>query len=135
MGDKILVGNFQMGLHNIRLYADPEGTGGHVDLRPLDQGPAKIVVGINDEAWPNVYSTLLHEVYELALIDQSTRYAHRPAFSDESSNYIFIVTHNQLDEAHTRVAWFLVKSMKDFKKAYDKFWKEKRAVERKKKKK
>src|SRR5260370_42625329 len=134
MGE-ILIGNFQLGLHNIRLYAEQDGTGGHVDLRPEDKGPAKIVVGADDSNWSDVQSTLLHEVYELVLIDQSTRYTQRPAFSDESSNYIFLLTHNQLDEAHTRVSWFLTRALGSFKKAYHKIWKQKRADARKKKKK
>src|SRR5258708_7036630 len=107
--------------------------GGHVDLKPDDKGPAKIVVGANDN-WSDVQSTLLHEAYELVLVDLSTRYTQRPAFSDESSNYIFLLTHNQLDESHTRVSWFLTRALGSFKKTYHKIWREKHAVRKKKKK-
>lgn len=133
MGELIEVGTFQLGLHNIRLFADPDSTGGHVNLRPEDHGLPRIVVGVDDQNWSDIQATLLHEAYEAVMIDLGTRYSQRPSFSDESSNYIFLLTHNQLDEAHTRVSWFFTKAVPPFKKVYHKAWRDKRAAERKKK--
>lgn len=134
MGELIEVGKFQLGLHNIKLYLDPNKAGGRVNLRPNDQGTAHIVVGIDDENYSDVQTTLLHEAYEAAMIDIGVRYSPSPSFSDESSNFVFLLTHNQLDEAHTRVSWFFTRALPHFRRAYNKAWRDKRAVRRKKKK-
>jgi hypothetical protein len=123
---ELLVGNFKLGLHNVRLYANPDGIGGHVDILPQDQGPSKIVIGINDPNWADVQGTLLHEIYEAVFIDLNVRFGKRPSFSEEASNFLFVMTHNEFDEAHSRVSWFLKSAFEPFKKMYLKIQRDKK---------
>jgi hypothetical protein len=113
---KKLVGVYQLGFRNVELFADTEEDGGHVSLNPGKI--TEIVVGIH-MPWADCIGTLLHEVYECVLVDMSTRYKQMPSYSFDSSDFIFLLTHNQLSEAHERVANFLVDAEKDFAKMYE----------------
>jgi hypothetical protein len=113
---KKLVGVYQLGFRNVELYADTKEDGGHVSLSPGKI--TEVVIGI-DQHWPDVFGTLLHEAYECVLVDMSTRYKQQPSYSLDASDFIFLITHNQLSEAHDRVANFLVDCEKDFSKMYE----------------
>jgi hypothetical protein len=116
---KHVVGNYRLGFRNVRLVVD-SGTGnGEVDLVPKEGGATEVVIGI-DSPWDEALSVLLHEAYEAVLIDSQIRYKPQPSYSGESSDFIFIATHNQLSEAHERVGVFLAKALPDFTKAYRK---------------
>ena len=115
-----LLGLYQLGLRPVRLYVDAESGNGSVEIIPTDKGPTKVIVGLDHHSFSRAVSVLLHESYEIMLIDQGTRYEPHPAASYEASNFIFVATHNQLDEAHSRVSQFLVAVYTDFKRAYDK---------------
>ncbi len=118
---EIFIGEYQLGYRNIRLYGT-DGTGGSVIMTPKDKKSTQIRIGFNDD-WPEVICTLLHEAYELSLVEMNVRYDNSPSFSTESSRFLFLVSHNKLDEVHTRVAYFLVWSQEDLKNAYNKFQK------------
>jgi hypothetical protein len=115
-----LVGRYKLGFKYVRLIVDTTTANGSVDLVPDDKETTKIVIGI-DSPWSESLSVFLHEVYEGTLIDLHTRYKARPSYSDESSDFIFVVSHNQLSEAHERVGVFLAESLPDFTKAYKKY--------------
>jgi hypothetical protein len=122
----IYVGKFTLGLNFVELYANPKTMGGSVDFLPENRtGLTKIFIGINDE-WGEVLSSLLHEAYEASLIDRGLRYRPKPSYSSESSNYVFIMTHNQFDEANTRVAFFLKDALPKLEKVYEKEQRKKR---------
>lgn len=127
---KKIVGNYRLGFRNVRLYLDFESEDSHVILTPKDRGATEICVCADCPFYDSV-SGLLHEAYELMLIDLSTRYKVQPSFSFESSDYTFIVTHNQLGEAHDRVGTFLSDVYEDFNKVYEKY---SRRIQRKKQK-
>jgi hypothetical protein len=131
----IYVGKFTLGLNFVELYANPETMGGSVDFLPERDKTdlTKIYVGLNDE-WPEVLSSLLHEAYEAVLIDQGLRYRPKPSYSSESSNYIFIMTHNQFDEANTRVAFFLKDALPKLEQIYEKEQRKKSLAAQKKRK-
>jgi hypothetical protein len=117
---KKLVGNYKLGLRPIRLYVNPGHANGNVDLMPEDRGSSSVTIGI-DAPWGEAVSVLLHELYEAMLIDLGTRYKLRPSYSEESSDFMFFLSHNQLGEAHERVGYMLAHMLPDFSKAYNKF--------------
>jgi hypothetical protein len=115
-----LLGHYELGFRNVRLYVDTDHGNGSVVIVPKDNGSSKIIVGIDSPLYEAV-SVLLHELYEAALIDLNTRYKKQPSFSGESSDFVFMMTHNELGEAHERVGTMLVKAMPVFVKAYAKY--------------
>lgn len=90
-----------------------------MSLLPDDNGTTVVNVGLNF-SWGEAISVLLHELYELTLIDLSTRYEVQPSYSRGSSDFMFFMSHNQLGEAHDRVGDALVKILPDFSNAYKK---------------
>src|ERR1019366_2439354 len=104
------VGNYRLGFKWVRLFADNSESGGSVKLIPEDEGSAVVTVGLHGP-WEIVFSTLLHELYEAAMIDMGVRYGVSPAMSCESSDFLFVMTHNQLDEAHSRVSGMLIDAL------------------------
>lgn len=117
---KKLVGSYMLGFRMIRLYVDPGTGNGHVDLLPNNRGSAVVTIGI-DGPLPESTGVLLHELYEAVMIDMNSRYKRSPSFSTESSDYIFVVTHNDLNEAHERIGVFMFEAYGDFVRAHKKF--------------
>ena len=125
-----------MGLDYVRLYAVPESRSGSVDFLPDDKGHTKVFVGIGSP-WGESLSTLLHEVYEKTFMDLGLRYRRNASYSEDSSEYLFSMTHNQLGEVHDRVGDFLKECLPDFRHVWDKTKKEhlrRKKLEKKKKK-
>src|ERR1700676_1830035 len=114
---KIGVGIFKLGFGFVKLFAVPGSESGEVLLLPKSKGTREIYIGIDGE-WDEVVSTLLHEAYEVVLIDLNTRYKQKPSFSAESSDFVFFMTHNQLGEAHERIGEFLVHALPALSTAY-----------------
>lgn len=118
------VGKYSIGLRPIRLVVI-DSISGSVEPTPKDGGSTIVNVGIN-QPWDEAVGVLLHELYEIALIDLNTRYKPKPSYSKESSDYIFLMTHNQLGEAHERLGEIISRCFSDFRMAYDKFNKRKK---------
>lgn len=129
---KIFVGTYQLGLRYVKLFADTSN-GGSVHIFPKKKGVPEIRIGIT-ESWEDALATLLHEAYELALIDLRTRYQHDPGGSEESSDFIFHMTHNELGKAHEVVARFIVDAEHDLGMIYNKEKKKRDAKKAKAKK-
>jgi hypothetical protein len=133
MGKQYEVGRWQLGTRYVRLYVETESQDGAVEIFPEDEGTAKIIVGV-DQDWETVVATMLHEAYELTLIDLNTRYKCKPSLSVESSDFLFVMTHNQLGEAHERVGAFVAKTIQPMLLIYGKLDAEKKAREKNAKK-
>lgn len=113
----VLVGTYHLGFRMVRLICDFTTANGAVFVAPDDHGLPKVMVG-GDAPWDEVIGTLLHEAYELTFIDLQTRYKQRPSWSEEASDFIFLMTHNQLSEACERVGSFLDHALPDLRKLY-----------------
>lgn len=120
----IHVGTYQLGFRMVRLYADFSTANGCVMVCPDDHGLPQISVGC-DAPWDEVIGTFLHEAYELTLIDLQTRYKQRPSWSEESSDFMFFLSHNQLSEACERIGGFTEHALPDLSKVYSKRFKKK----------
>jgi hypothetical protein len=115
----VQVGVYQLGFRMVRLVADFTTGNGCVQVCPDDHGLPQVVVGC-DGPWDEVIGTLLHEAYELSFIDLNTRYKARPSWSEESSDFMFIMTHNQLSETCERVGSFIEHALPELSKVYHK---------------
>lgn len=115
----IKVGTYQLGTRTIRLYLRPGDSGGSVRFSPPDRGTTKVEVG-SGTTWGECIGILFHELYEAVLIDLNARYAAAPTWAESSSSYLFVATHEQLDEAHMRVGECVTDMYDDLKKtAFD----------------
>lgn len=119
-----LVTTFKLGLRFARLFVEADSENGSVKFFPKDSGSATVTVGVGC-TWKESLSILLHELYEATLIDLNTRYHLDPAYTSESSDLMFFVSHNQLAEAHERIGCALSVVLPDFTKAYKKYSKSK----------
>ena len=119
VSNKVLVGLYQIGFRMVRLFADFNTANGSVLVCPEDHGLPEVIVGC-DAPWDEVIGTMLHEVYELSFIDLNTRYKNRPSWSEESSDFMFFMTHNQLSETCERVGSFVEHALPDLSKIYSK---------------
>lgn len=115
-----LVSTFKLGFRFVRLFVETESENGSVIFLPADSGSARVTIGVNC-SWGTAVSVLLHELYEATLIDLNTRYGLDPAYSNEASDFMFLVSHNQLSEAHERVGYALAAVLPDFTKVYKKY--------------
>ena len=107
-------------MRRVRLLIENETRNGSVLFTPDDGGITTVTVGINGE-WSRVVSVLLHELYEAVLIDLNTRYGKDPSYTVEASDFMFLVSHNQLSEAHERVGEVISIIYPYFYKAYKKY--------------
>ena len=119
-----LVTTFKLGLRFARLFVEADSENGSVKFFPKDSGSATVIIGV-DCSWGAALSILLHELYEAVLIDLNTRYHLDPSYTKEASDLMFLVSHNQLAEAHERVGSALAVVLPDFTKAYKKYSKHK----------
>lgn len=129
----IYVGTFRLGLRFYKLYGHPETANGSVELLPDSKSTSEIHIGF-DAPWGEVFGVLLHEIYEAQLVEMNLRYKPKPAWSEESSDYIFFVSHNQLGEIHERIGPFMTDALPAFTSAYRKFQIQKKKIDKKKKK-
>ncbi len=119
VSNRVPVGLYQLGFRMVRLVADFNTANGAVLVCPEDLGLPEITIGC-DAPWDEVIGTLLHEVYELSFIDLNTRYKNRPSWSEESSDFMFFMTHNQLSETCERVGSFLEHALHELHAMYAK---------------
>lgn len=115
-----LVSTFKLGLRFVRLYVETGSESGSVKFFPNDFGATTVTVGIGC-SWGEALSILFHELYEAVLIDLNTRYHLDPSYSSEASDLMFLVSHNQLSEAHERVGSALAVTLPHFERAYKKY--------------
>lgn len=132
--DLVEVGVYPLGLDYVKLFAVIGSANGSVEMLPDDKGLTQITVGVG-VPWGEAIAILLHETYELTLINMNTRYKKKPSFSGESSDYVFFLSHNELGEAHDRIGEFLALALPDFEDAYKEIKKRELAKKKKKKKK
>ena len=104
----------------IRLYGVPESDDGAVYIVPKDKGTPQVEIGFNGD-WCEVLGTLLHETYELMLIDVNTRWKQDPAYSESAAQFLFVASHEQLGEIHERVGFFLAAAVPDIQLAHRKY--------------
>lgn len=117
LSSTVTVGIYQLGFRMVRLIADFTTANGSVMVCPDDHSLPQVIVGC-DAPWEEVIGTMLHEAYELSFIDLNTRYKNRPSWSDESSDFIFVMTHNQLSETCERVGSFIEQALPELNKVY-----------------
>jgi hypothetical protein len=121
----IFVGTYILGYRPIRIYAHPLSRDGSVKMTPVDKGATIVNLGIN-HSWSKTLAVFFHESYELALIDLGARFGKNPSYSEESSDFMFFMTHNQLGEAHEMVGELAAGAVPDLQKVHDRFKKKRK---------
>ncbi|MBE3039654.1 MAG: hypothetical protein IMZ62_12700 [Chloroflexi bacterium] len=104
---RIRIGDYNLGIHLVKLFADPDLAGGTFDMGPDDKGNAEICVGLDRPRWEQVVGAALHEAMEFALIQVCVRYQPAPDFSSDNGGLMFFATHSQFSEATARAGCFL----------------------------
>lgn len=120
MKKQVLIGTYHLGEEGIRLYGMTDNNGGESYFSPDDSGKPVIKVGLSDNDWDYTVSILLHETLEFALLRSSTGY--KPIQDTRSStlNRLFVLSHQQLDEACERQAVFIASALPELATAWKK---------------
>jgi hypothetical protein len=116
----------------VQLVGVPGTGNGSVDFLPQDKGVPVIKVGLA-VPWEEAIGVLLHEAFEASFIDLNTRFQTNPAYSGESSDYVFVMSHNQFSEAAERVGDFVKHALPAFSVVYRAHEKKRLTLQREKK--
>ena len=115
------VGTYRLGLINVDLYLIP----GYSSSLTYNQDKKKprLEIGAAHEQWWKILCELLHEAEEFILILYN--YTFTPVFVDaqNSTTYIFNLTHGDLIKVNEEVAYFIAKAQNDLCKAWKKYQK------------
>ena len=114
------IGVYDLGAMVVRLDVR-KGLGAEFDMGARPQ--ARICVGLGG-SWPEVVSRLFHEAFEAVSAVSETRWRPGTDYSYSASNWLFVLTHEQMAEAVAQVGHFAAKVLPALAKAY-------RAVNRK----
>lgn len=118
---KKLIGTYNLGSENVRLYMTGE-SGGCFYAAPKPADTAKIEVGADHAEWWQTAAVLIHEVTELAYYRHGLRYAQTPDYAADNGNYMFIMSHTDFSEASARASIFIATAMPALEKQWHK-WK------------
>jgi hypothetical protein len=124
----IHVGMFPLGAISVSLWANPLVVGGQfcTDGRPRNVRqdpragePPAIVVGLREQDFDDVVSTLLHEVFELQCTLAGHRLDRAPNYGGSSDAYVFLLRHPDLSECMGCVGMFVSRALPLLRKAYN----------------
>lgn len=117
------IGRFNIGIENMRLWADTELGGGYVLFTPEDNGTPIICVGFKDNGWPFVVGTLVHEAMEFALIRNHARFESSTNSSIDTGGFQFCFNHIQFTRACEYAGQFMADATPVLAKAFNKIHK------------
>ena len=100
------VGTYFIGHENVRIAFRP-GNGGEFYLSPKDKGCALIVIGCEQNDWNTLVGVLLHEAIEFKLARQGNRFDPSPITTTSNASYMFMMTHEQMEDMASAVGPFL----------------------------
>jgi hypothetical protein len=116
---KKTVGIYDLGLHAVKLILDFSKEGGHFTTDSKEH-ICEITVGAN-QRWEYVMQVLMHEAFELSLLEVRGRFRYTPDNAGSSDSYVFHFDHNQFSEAAARVGTFVSECLPAMGKVYNKF--------------
>ena len=99
MEKPVLVGVYELGVYNIRLYAtSEEGPAASFLFNPSDGGCPKLTVSCGGRRWSEVLSGLLHEAMESQLHQRGAGYLKTHSARETTCDYVFVMTHATFDQ-------------------------------------
>lgn len=117
--NKILVGCFDIGWEQVKLFAITNDTGGDFRLLPSETGPCEINVGIQYDYWREAVSVLFHEVFEFILERKGLRYERTGKLNCDHGDYQFLFTHPEFSDVCSRAALFVTCALPKLADVYD----------------
>jgi hypothetical protein len=108
-----IVGIFEFGYEQVQLVLR-EGTGGEFYMIPEAGSLPRIKVGAHDTAgeWGSCLATLLHEVFEFAMLRADARFSPDHRVEPKShADYLFVMDHEKFQVCCAKSAEFLVKAV------------------------
>ena len=112
-----VVGTYFLGHENVRV-ALRVGNGGELYFCPKDKGSAIIIVGQDQDRWHQIVAVLLHEAIEFKLARQGNRFDPSPITTTSHASYVFMMTHEQMEDMASSVGPFLADCLPDLAKAW-----------------
>lgn len=113
------IGEYLLGSRNVKLIAIAGTSGGSFRVTPM-HGTAEILVCLGYARWMQVFQILLHETFELAMVDCNCRFAPSPDYVESHDRYLFSMTHPQFSDIAARAAEFIGACAHDLSLAYKK---------------
>jgi hypothetical protein len=119
-----IVGHYYIGHECVQLVAT-EGGEGSLYFTPEYGKVPRIKVGVDYDDYQDALEVLLHEVYEFALTREGTRHLGTDTFTEDHTQYLFVMTHCQFSNITSKCSVFLTEALPEFKKAWAKWHKKK----------
>jgi len=119
------VGTYFLGYENVRV-ALRSGTGGEFYFTTKDKGCALIMIGQEQDKWHQIVSVLLHEAIEFKLARQGNRFDPSPITTNSHASYVFMMTHEQMEDMASSVGVFLANVLPDLAKSWNAYKKTKK---------
>ena len=129
-----IIGTYYCGDWQIELVLR-EGVGGEFWFSPEKGKIPRMKIGADHREWKSMVDVFLHEVMEFVMVTMRLRYEHDRCRAQDNSAYTFIMTHEEFAEAVALAADYMVRSVDDLKKAWEKWHKPKSKAKRKRGKK
>lgn len=102
-----LIGKYELGLRDFKLYASTHHCSGSANLRNCE-----IFVGCSAE-WKDTVNVLMHEALEVALIDNNCRYVPNMNYGQSDDQFMFIMSHPQFSQSVAQAAEFVTQVLPD----------------------
>lgn len=114
-----LLGTFPIGPGQATLYVSDD-SGGLCSISSTMPVP-EITIGLNEEAWDQVLSVLLHEAFECVAMQSRLHYEPSIQFAGENGRYLFVMDHYQFSEVCAKVGLFVAESVPVLAASYNRF--------------
>lgn len=115
-----LVGTYQLGPENVRLFVTDAKSGASFDCRPADKGCARLDIGIMNPSWSYCVGSLLHEAMEHTMHREGCGHKRTRDWTDATDTFLFVMNHLTFDRCVAVVAMFMIDCMADFGVAWKK---------------
>lgn len=105
------LGTGRLGFSLVDLFVDHNDCDSKFSIWPRPNANTMMVVGLRQTHWSRVLDGLLHETFELAMVQVGARFTPCPDMAQSHGGYVFVATHGVFEDAVSRSADFLANAI------------------------
>jgi len=116
-----LVGEYRLGVDNVRLFiGEKQGGGASFLYGPKAGGSAVMTVNCKGRPWSDCVSALLHEALESLIHRRGAGYVQTHTVCETADCYTFVLSHQLFGQCCDQAAEFLAECLPDLSEAWRK---------------
>jgi len=113
-----LIGTYELGVENVRLYLADGCGGATCRVVPNDNGCAMIILTSAQGDWGENVCCLMHEAIEMLMHRRGTGYYQTHTGRENTGAYLFVMSHAEFDQITEFASRLIVDCMGDLLKAW-----------------